>query len=525
MKKNWKRAVVLALAAVLVVVSVAGCGKGGSTSDSTEGFVVSYSDPSAKDEAIKQVTLDRWAALSDVPVTWNKLNGGDTNEQLMLMFASGEYPEVIMGNLLKTTDVSKYAANGILLKLDEYINEEDTPNIYKLFSDYPKLKAANTLPDGHIYSLPGYNEFAPLYLESVQFINKNWLDQLGLEVPTTIDELLTCLRAFKTKDLNGNGELDEIPMTFYNGHGDAYPEALLSSWGVSTKHGTYDSYNTIRDGKVVFSPMMDEWKELIKFYNTCYEEGLLDMECFTHSYMTHKSKLTADISKVGFVWSTSNPFTNSDEYVAVPPLKVDGYTPLWHIHPGYETGSHDLFSITTACKNPKAAMKWIDKFFAIDESAQNTFGNFGTVIDKEDDGKITFNEVPEGKTLAGWINDNMIVSVPGAITADKIGTVLEKNSVWTEREENYKLYEEYMDTEVWPRPYYSVDEANRIAELTTDIFSLVDEKKAKWITGELDVEKEWEAYKESLKKMGIEELTEINQTAYDRYLKAIKEAE
>ena len=81
----------------------------------------------------------------------------------------------------------------------------------------------------------------------------------------------------------------------------------------------------------------------------------------------------------------------------------------------------------------------------------------------------------------------------------------------------YEMYEPYLDDETWPRPYYAVDEANRLSELTTDIFTLVQTKMAKWVTGAEDLEKDWDQYKADLKRMGADEMLEIYQAAYDRY--------
>ena len=48
-------------------------------------------------------------------------------------------------------------------------------------------------------------------LQSLIYINNNWLTKLGLPIPKTVDELQTTLKAFKTQDPNGNGQADEIP--------------------------------------------------------------------------------------------------------------------------------------------------------------------------------------------------------------------------------------------------------------------------------------------------------------------------
>ena len=78
-----------------------------------------------------------------------------------------------------------------------------------------------TAPDGHIYSFPWIEELGAgkESIHSVNdfpWINVEWLNKLGLKMPTTTEELKQVLIAFKTKDPNGNGKADEIPMSFIN---------------------------------------------------------------------------------------------------------------------------------------------------------------------------------------------------------------------------------------------------------------------------------------------------------------------
>ncbi len=70
-----------------------------------------------------------------------------------------------------------------------------------------------TAPDGNIYALPQVNECYHCMYQQRMWIYKPWLDKLGLKMPTTTDEFYEVLKAFKTKDPNGNGKADEIPLS------------------------------------------------------------------------------------------------------------------------------------------------------------------------------------------------------------------------------------------------------------------------------------------------------------------------
>ena len=79
------------------------------------------------------------------------------------------------------------------------------------------------------------------------------------------------------------------------------------------------------------------------------------------------------------------------------------------------------------------------------------------------------------------------------------------------------MYEEYLTDEPWPRPYFSGESSTRLAELRTDIFTTLNLKRAEWVTGVSDIDAEYDAFVEDMKKMGIEEFIAIMQDAYDAY--------
>ena len=516
MKKSFVKVLTLLMAVMMLITCFAGCKKEEVAIDE---LTVWGLDPTrAETEEIGQEVLDYAASKAEFPVKW--ISG--SADALKLRFASGDYPDVVMSNGLSGVDVVKYADSGILLPLDEYINKKDTPNIYALLEEYPSVKGLITLSDGHIYALPRITDFTPSCLESALFINKAWLDKLGLEIPTTMEELYDVLKAFKTQDPNGNGKADEIPMSFLSASGYHYPEVLLSAWGISAKHGTWDQFLAVKDGKVLFAPVTEEWKKMIKYYNKLYEEGLLDMECITHDGSAFGTKVASAESKVGFFWSNANMAGRPEEYIAIPPLGAEGNKPVWHIHPqGFTKANANLFEMTVACENPQAVMRWIDQFYGEELAIQMTYGLVGNTLTLED-GKYTINEPPAGKSQSLMLAKAIPGSAMGLFKSEWIDTKVEKTIAQGDQEKLFAIYEDYVDDEIWPRPYYETEDSATISRVTADLFRLVEEKKGKWIVGQADIDKEWDKYKKDLKNLGLDELVSISQKAYDVYLKNAK---
>lgn len=455
-----------------------------------------------------------WQSKTDVPL---EFIGGDIN----MMMSAGDYPDIIPKFQFQNSDIVKYASQGVFISLDEYISEENTPNIWKMFEEYPESKATATAPDGHIYALPSFNNNPGSYIETYWYINKVWLDKLGLEVPTTLDELYTVLKAFKTGDPNGNGKADEIPLSYYNAHSYSYTEALLSSFGVATKHGMFDQYLTIQDGVVKFTPTMDEYKAMVEYYAKLNADGLLDIEGFTYDYAQFNSRVVSETPVIGCLWTTDNPFgANADEYIVIPPIAADENTkPLVHVHPGI-VGTKNLAVVTAACEDPAKALQWLDTFYDEEASIINKYG--ANSLTKEGD-MYKWNTPEDGKSLNEMIYANTVIggAVPSFIPVRNIGTKLEDCELFSTSREKYEMYSEYLDDETWPRPYFTAEDAEKLSVIQTDLFNYVEQKKADWMTGKSDVKAEWDEFQKKMKELKVDEFVSINQKSYDVYKEAM----
>jgi putative aldouronate transport system substrate-binding protein len=473
---------------------------------------------------------NRLAEETNVNINWIYLAQDNAMASLNALFAANNEGDGMLPSAsINESNISLLAANDLLKPLNEYIdNEEIMPNFnQRVLSESPKTKGYITMPDGKIYSLPKYTALEGNYLESPIWINKTWLDNLGLSVPKTIEELESVLTAFKEQDANKNGNPDdEIPYIFLNSHSYSHMEALLGLWGIATKDSSLDSYVYVINGKVNFAPTSQAYKDAIMTLNRWYKNGLIWSECFTGTGETYSAKLSGETCVVGCLTTKTPPKGGySDEYILIEPPKIEGYKPLWYRHPG-RLGGKGQFSMTRSAENPEILMHWIDLFYGLENSIEVYNGKVGEGRLELENPKYKFitpkadelEKLKEEKPLFTDIIGNM----PTAYTAEDYKNRIVLSADQAIYQSNYAIYEKYMTTEYWPRPYFAEEDATRLNELRTDLFNTVSLKKAEWVTGTSDVNVEWASYVKSLKSMGLEEFMKIVQKTYDNFLENIK---
>ena len=198
------------------------------------------------------------------------------DEKKSLMWASNEYPDIFVRAQLNNSEIVKYGSMGILAPLEDLIPVY-APNMQKLIDEDPAILSRITAPDGHIYALPAV--FTLTAARDDKFwMNKSWLEQVGKEIPETVDELEEVLRSFKGVDFNGNGEADEYPMGISDA--SALIRRFAGVWGYQYQFGTYLE---VKDGKVSTYLTDDGFKEELQWLAKMYGEGLIDPEILPRS--------------------------------------------------------------------------------------------------------------------------------------------------------------------------------------------------------------------------------------------------
>ena len=547
MKKLGNR-ILAVLLTLMIIISASGCGnkidhkpeQGNTVSSNgkvsfplkeemTFDIMVRYDGD--LDAALKNCAFwTRLYEMTNVKINFIVLPTDGTMGAFNAMFAANKEGDAILGgSMINESDLSLMAVNGLLMPMNEYINDpEIMPNFNeRVLAESPATKAYITMPDGNIYSLPKYTALDGNYLECPLWINKSWLDQLNLPIPTTIEELEAALIAFRDHDMNGNGNVsDEIPYIFLNGHTYSHMEAILGLWGLATKDGINDSYVYIQDGQVRFAPTSNAYKDALTTLNRWYESGLIWSECFTGTEETFQAKVSSAVPMVGLLAAKTITAGYEDYFVQLEPVAVEGYEARWYRHPG-RLGGKGQFSLTRSCKNPEVLMHWIDLFYSL----ENTVAiNYGEESDgrwtRHSDGRYEFFTLPAEKTeelqVAAPLFYELFTNVPGAFTAKDFEERIVLSSIQATYQESYAVYEEYMTDEFWPRPYVADTDVSRLAELRTDIFHIVTEKREAWVTGINDINAEWNDYLKLMDKIGVEEFLDILQRNYDHYLEGLE---
>lgn len=253
--------------------------------------------------------LQRLEELTNIDLEWEVIKATNWSTELNLMFASGDYPDIILSTHC-TVDYEEYGVNQqILIPLDELI-EKYLPSYTERIAMEELDPTRNLIAsDGKQYAV-GYMNNSDYLINTHFYINQNYLDALNLEAPKTVEELTDVLRAFKTQDPNGNGEADEIPMTtgIYKGaSGIAY---FLQLFGLPLHESTW---LYIDDNKQVhLSAYEDGFRECMEWMHQCYEEGLLDVEVLSQDIKTVGTKTTSGLAGFCVLYRNMDTFADAE---------------------------------------------------------------------------------------------------------------------------------------------------------------------------------------------------------------------
>ena len=453
----------------------------------------------------------------------------DFPTKLNLAFASGDIPDVLFGtdaNNLTPAMEMDYGSQGILLPIEGYIDEH-MPNFKKVLDENPDIRKSITTPDGHIYSLPMVSRGATaIWPRGPLWYNGDWLKALNVtELPKTTDEFYDLLVRFRDEDPNGNGKKDEIPMLDVKM--DSTRPWLLGAFGLTNRE-----IEEI-DGKVVYAPITDNYKEYVTFMNKLYSEKLIDQEVYSQSDEQKKAK--GQNNQLGLFpdWfsffttgkSETDSVTDPMFYPLTSEINPD------RIAPGSPRLARATFAVTKNNPAPEAALRWVDYFYSDEGSDLINTGPEGALWEfAENDKGEQVRVYTEGVNLENTEESRAKVTPAYGIPIPQLGQ--EKNTpiLKEANEEIDTKFQDFIEAETlekvtpfakvtYPLLYLTNEESDKVRDVATDLKTYVEQMEAKFITGVEPLEN-WDKYVKTIEGMGVEEYVAVYQGAYDRWASA-----
>ncbi len=475
---------------------------------------VSFTGMAVMNQSYKLSESLAWKTMNEITNVDIELIGefqnSEAGEKMSLIMNGGDYPDMI----IKPAGINFYelGQQGILIPLEDLIREY-APNLTAMLDEMDGWDLIRE-SDGEIYGLPylsgisTYNGGAPLW------INKRWMDNLGLEEPTNLEELYQVLKAFKEEDANGNGDPDdEVPFTFAT---DLFtPNRFLAYM----EEGLFycNIYCGILDEgeEFVFYPLTDGFKDnYLTYLKRLYDEGIIDQNAFTQTYdqMSVNGK-AADIHGMFFRSGPNGQVADAyiQDYITLKPWS-DGHLPMSQ---GVSLG----MGITDKCEHPEILVAWADYFYTEEGAILADMGVEGETYKVYDDG--TYSWIVDGtygETQTEVKNSQCMQGTtpfPMYFPDFRYNVNAEEDPInaWMQKERNLTLYK--MGT-VMPVLKYTEEEAEIRSEVYTQVQSYIETYTAQVVTGQVDLESTYGEFQDTLREMGAERLFEVEKAAYER---------
>lgn len=234
----------------------------------------------------------------DVGIEMKYRNEGSTDYQewLTLSMAGGDAPDWFRDQVVSAQMLNDFADDEVIAELDPEMIKKNMPNLMKYYEKYENIFGTDPLNlysvDGKIYSIPD------AYPASSKFclmcVRQDWLDNLGLEMPETLDELESVLKAFTFNDPDGNGVDDTYGYIGITGEADWAFSPIYGAFGVYPGIWYAKEDGTITRGELEIEPM----KEALTYIKKLYDEGVIDPEWMTVDFNSSQNKVVSSVDGV-----------------------------------------------------------------------------------------------------------------------------------------------------------------------------------------------------------------------------------
>ncbi len=443
-------------------------------------------------------------------------------DAVSLQVASGDYPEIWSGfGSYYTGGISEAIEQEIILDLAEY--KENFPSFFEILDNYPIYGKNAYTDDGNVGVLNGIwtNPVVDVGLA----VRQDYLDELGLDVPTTLDDFYEALTAMK----------DKYDAYYYMNQDSSDPvNSFAQCFGVVGNAGsssTYAYYMAKNGEEVVFSPLEDGFKDYLDTMAKWYSEGLIYSDFLSAPDAIPDSDLLLN-GDIGVTYYNAASYTTLMSQVEAgssfkltpvePPVNVETGEP-GHLGRLVDYVSPKGYSLSTALEPGsekfEAVCSMLDYLYTNEGSELMNYGMEDVTFTYDADGNHVWTDLmvnnPDGLAYSWCISRYTFGA--GSFRIDSSRTLANYG------DEEMHLIEVWNDGEsdtrdVLPSSGLSLtsDEAAAYSAGFSDIRTHVQQNILAFITGTRSID-EYDTFVEELESMNVDECTQILQDALDRY--------
>lgn len=445
--------------------------------------------------------------------------GNDYNQKKQIVLSSGEIPDIVSD--CWANEMGDYATNGVLLPISDYLNK--MPNLSKIIKDWKLEEDLEDIKeiDGKYYILPSFKKELK---ESQGFgLRVDLFKKNNIKIPDTYEDVYQALKKLKEIYPDSLGLSDQSK-------GDQMMAIITRSFGTNSGYSINGGANYEWDQKKwVFEPTTPEFREVLRYFNKLYKEGLLDPEAFTQDRNQFNQKLYNGKILASCMWRDQTNSWNAemkklglqdaDFRQILPPAGPKG---IRGVKSSNRINGGSIIP-ASAAKKPyfDKLLKFVDWLYYSEEALLlNEWGTEGVTYaavngQKQLKSDIKCNKTPDApkSRQKDFGMDNLNFKIMNNMDFDKWNyspedkeyykTLLEKN--WIPKED--------------PQLKFKADEAEQAKLLSSTLKDFIKEMQVKFIFGKASLDSDWDNYVKECEKKGSTKLVELKQKAYDRQTK------
>ena len=465
-----------------------------------------------------RLVWNKVSEITGIQIEWENID----EDALATYLAGGDWPDFIHYNLDASTINDYGIVGGRFVNYQDYL--QYMPNLVQTFEDYPIAETAVTQINGEIYSLP-YVEVSATTVSARPYVRTDVLEAAGLSLEDikTVDDFHDALVTLKEQ----NGEPSFIPEL--SNDESYWGPMLFAAFGTLTNMN-FDDDGT---GKVIFNRTSEQMKLYYEYMNMLYEEGLIHQEYLTLDGTVRDDR--AKSGKVAFIGGGEANYLAAEDF-ADGQFHLDCMAPLTSEYDdtqeilGKTTGrANGGFFINAESEYIVEICRMFDIMYATEEVVEGSglygisfcYGLEGVDWDYGEEGSGTYVfHCPEEYDGAFTTYQYQELIWDNAGRADALADLV-TDTPGNNRERQLGFVKNVLPYQ--SELYFPVsllkftDEEQRILDNhLADIQTYYKEMEGKFITGVEDIESGWDNYCAALDQMGVQDVIEVYQAAYDR---------